>query len=129
MFNSDQSVIESTKALARRAEKVLQLADANDKTPEAGAALLALGREVAGALTSLSHIVQAHELLDSLLSVLCMRTEPLQRGLAITEDEMVASFSWKAASAAVWRDIPVVAFAFVDDEEDADNTGTDGGAS
>jgi hypothetical protein len=129
MFNSDTAVIEQTKSLARRAEKVLQLADESDRTPEAGAALLALGREVAGALTELSHVVQAHEVLDGVLSVLCMKTETLQRGLAITEDQMVAAFSWKAASASVWRDIPVVAFAFDDDEGQADNAGNDGGAS
>lgn len=105
MFNLDQHVIESTKALATRADKVIQLADENGKSPEAAAALLAMGQEIAAALTQLSRAVQAHSILSTSIEALCTRAESMQRAMRISESDMQDAFTWPPADIKAWGDL------------------------
>ena len=116
MFFSDPAVVEQTKSLARRAEQVLALADANGQTPEVAAALLAMGKEIAGALTKLSTATQATSVLDAILSSLCTRAEDMQEALQLSEDALQAAFAWPAAPVNQWDDTPLVAVEFHEDE-------------
>jgi len=102
---SDTAVVEQTKSLAARADEVIQLADENGKSPEAAAALLAMGEEIAGALTKLSRCVQAHSILSTSIEALCSRAESMQRTCGISEVAMDAAFDWPAADLSAWGDL------------------------
>jgi len=113
---TDQSIIEQTKSLARRAEQVLALADTNGQSPEVAAALLALGKEIGATQTNLSTVTQATAILDGVLKSLCERAESMQDALDISEDGLQQAFAWQAAPLEVWDDCPLVALDFDDDE-------------
>jgi len=101
-FFSDTAVLEQTKSLVARADKVIQLADENGKSPDSASALLAMGEEIASALTALSRAVQAHSILANNIEALCALAESMQRTCGISDAAMNAAFDWPAADLSAW---------------------------